>query len=126
MLRFGSGASAIAMSHLHVARFDQRTDQRLFSKLDLESIVTLRARCGESNFRRALRLVFIERLAAEDVLRIPGAPGPIGDAAERNAGIADAACRQVERHRRRGNREFIRGAIPDLEIKRATKISLGD
>src|SRR5437762_3127435 len=72
-----------------------------------------RALCGGAEYVEA-------RAAARERLLHVGQPPWLGrDSADGHARLADHTARQVERHGRRDQRPLERGAVADLQVRRA-------
>src|SRR5712671_3052229 len=110
----GNGMSLMALSPL--LGDHQGVGDRARAELNAETVVVtglgaLQRRVA--GFASGLRR---QRLAGKHLLGGAGAPGPCGDAADRDARRTNGVAIYVQRHRRRREREGVRLPVADLVI----------
>jgi hypothetical protein len=98
----------------------QRMYQATFGQLNLETILALRLRVAQRCIRSFLENGLCRWLACEFSFSLSRPPGLRSHTAERDARTCDFSARRRQHDCSRGEREFIRSAIAQFNIERAT------
>ena len=99
-----------------VASF-QRMHQTAFRQFHFESILALWSGVAQSGFGRFSKNSFGRGLIGQCRFRFGRSPGLRAHAAKRNPCARDFSARDRDNDRRGGEREFIRSAIAQFQIK---------
>ena len=92
----------------------QGPDQGFLAERDLVGVVFAWLRAVESSISRSFGRRVIESATRKNSLGVTGAPRHRCNAAERDTSIPDASAVEIERNRRRGERELVGFPVADL------------
>src|SRR5690242_2496181 len=97
----------------------ERADEAAFGELYFECVVALRLCIAERGIGRGSKRCLVRGLSFKRALGFRRAPGTRADATEGDARFANAAALCLDNNGGGGEREFIGGAVAQLEIVRA-------